>query len=118
MAATPALCVKRSVLENIAALEKCGLFDIERRIAADYKLQIRLFMDKTLKSRSLDRMIVTYYAGGTSNGGIKGKWESIKDGQKALIDCGVKFAWFITFCRIMRAIFAYTFASRNKLKSL
>lgn len=115
---SPGLCVKRSVLENISKLEKNGIFDPELRIAADYKLQIRLFMDKTLKSYYMNRMMVIYYAGGTSNGGVKRKWESIKDGQRALIGCGVKFAWFITFCRIIRAIFAYTFASHKKIDDL
>lgn len=82
---------------------------------ADYKLQIRLFMDKTLRSYYMNRMMVIYYADGTSNRGVKRKLESVKDGQRALVDCGVKFAWFITFCRIIRAIFAYAFASHKKV---
>ena len=116
MVATPTLCVKRSVLEKISELEKCGLFDPDCGVACDYKLQIRLFMDKTLKSYHMNRVMVIYYAGGGSNGGIKAKLRSIKYGQKSLVACGVKFAWFVTSCRIVRAIFAYSFASRKKIR--
>lgn len=109
MAATPTLCVKRSLME------KYGPFDTEN-ISADYKFQVRLFMDSSLKSHYMDRIMVIYYAGGTSNGGIKANLNSIKDGQKALNDYGVPFGWFITLCRIFRAAFAYLFASHKKIK--
>lgn len=115
MAATPTLCVKRSVLEHVLTLEECGLFDPNCRMACDYKLQVRLFMEKNLKSYSMDRIMVIYYAGGGSNGGVKANLNSIKYNQVALICCGVKFAWFITLCRILRAFFAYLFASRKKI---
>lgn len=109
MAATPTLCVKRSLME------KYGPFDTGN-ISADYKFQVRLFMDDSLKSYYMDRIMVIYYAGGTSNGGIKANLNSIKDGQKALHDYEVPFGWFITSCRIIRAFFAYLFASHKKIK--
>jgi len=110
MAASPTLCVKRSLME------KYGPFDTQHPIAADYKFQIRLLMDDTLRSYFLDRIMVTYYAGGTSNGGIQANVASIKDGHKALVECSVKFAWFTTLCRILRAVFAYTFVSHKKIQ--
>lgn len=117
-AASPSLCVKRSVLEKISMQEKYGLFDPERRIAADYKLQVHLFMDKTLKSCSLDRMMAIYYAGGVSNSGLKGYFNSTIDSHRALIDCGVKFSWFIIFCRILRTLFSFVSASHEKIENL
>lgn len=109
MAATPTLCVKRSLME------KYGPFDTDN-ISADYKFQIRLLMNSSLKSYFMDRIMVIYYAGGTSNGGIKANLNSIKDGQKALCDYSISFAWFITLCRILRAFSAYLFASRKKIE--
>ena len=109
MAATPTLCVKRSVME------KYGPFDTNN-ISADYKFQVRLFMDKSLKSYYLDRIMVIYYAGGISNGGLKANLNSIKDGQRALMDYDIPFGWFITICRIVRALFAYVFASHKRIE--
>lgn len=111
MAATPALCVTRAVME------KCGPFDTDN-YAADYKFQIRIFQDSTLKSYCMNRMMVIYYAGGTSNGGIKENLASIKAGWQALKDCGVPCAWFITLCKILRALFAYTFVSHKRVDSI
>lgn len=108
MAASPTLCVKREVME------KYGPFDTNNS-AADYKFQIKMFQDGTLKSYCMNRMMVIYYAGGTSNGGVKANLISIKAGLQALKDCGVPFAGVITFCKIMRAVFAYTFVSHKSI---
>ena len=108
MAATPTLCVKRKVME------KYGPFDTSNG-AADYKFQLKLFRDSTLKSCAIERIIVVYFAGGTSNGGLKANLNSIKADLQALKECGVTFPWFVSFCKIIRAIFAYTFVSHKNL---
>lgn len=107
MAATPTLCMRRSIWE------KHGPYDEKYRSAPDYKLQISIFRDKTLKSCPLNRTIVVYYAGGTSNGGIKANWESIKECQRILNENHIPFGWFTNLCKIVIALFAYTFASRK-----
>ena len=111
MAATPALCVKRAVME------KYGPFDTDN-YAADYKFQIRMFKDHTLKPYYMNRMMVIYHAGGTSNGGIRANLMSIKGSFCSLRECDVSFAFFITFCKILRALFAYTFVSHKKLDDI
>ncbi len=107
MAATPTLAMKRSVWE------KHGPLDVHYISASDYKFQLNIFRDRTLKSKSLKRYLVMYYAGGTSNGGWKGKWLSIRECQKILKDCHVKFGWFTNLCKTATAVCAYIFASRK-----
>ena len=110
MAATPTLAMKRSVWE------KHGPFDLHYISASDYKFQLKIFQDRTLKSKSLNRFLVMYYAGGTSNGGLKAKWLSIKECHKILKDCRVRFGWFTNLCKTVIAICAYTFASHQIVK--
>lgn len=112
MAATPTLLMKKSVWE------KHGGFDTSYISAADYKVQIKIFRDKSLKSASLPKPLINYYAGGTSNNGIKGKLLSIKECGRIFRECHVRFGWFTNMCKTFIALFAYTFASRKKIKSL
>lgn len=109
MAATPTLCIKMSVWK------KYGPFDTNYKSASDYKFQLALFQDKSLKSFPLNRVMVVYYAGGTSNGGFKAKWLSIKECQKILREYGVRFGWFTNLCKTLTAVFAYLFASHKRV---
>lgn len=108
MAATPTFCMKRSVWE------KYGPLDQKYKSASDYKFQILVFSDNTLKSSSIRKPIVIYYAGGTSNGGIKAVSRSINECQRILNECKVPFGWFTNLCKTIIALFAYTFASHKK----
>ena len=108
MAATPTLLMKKSVWE------KHGEFDTDYISAADYKVQIKIFGDKTLKSAALPKPLINYYAGGTSNNGVKGKLLSMKECAKILRECHVRFGWFTNVCKTSIALFAYTFASRKQ----
>lgn len=108
MAATPTLLMKKSVWD------KHGGFDTNYVSAADYKVQINIFKDETLKSAALPKPLINYYAGGTSNNGVKGKMRSIKECAKILRECRVHFGWFTNMCKTFIALFAYTFASHKK----
>lgn len=109
IAATPTICMKREVWQ------KHGPFDQKYNGSADYKFQIELFCDKALRSASIQRPLVLYYAGGVSNGGIKSKLRSIKECQAILGECSVSFGWFTNLCKTLIALFAYIFASRKKI---
>jgi len=111
MMATITLCVKRRVWE------KYGPFDTDN-YAADYKFQIKMFQDSTLKAYCMNRIMVIFYAGGTSNGGIKENLNAIKADLQSLKDCGVPFRFFVVFCKILRAFFAYTFVSHKSLDAV
>lgn len=109
IAATPTLFMKKSIWE------KYGPFDEKYRSAGDYKLQILMFSDSKLRSSALCKPMVVYFAGGTSNGGIKANLFSIQECQAILKECNVPFAWFTNLCKTIIALFAYTFASRKKI---
>lgn len=109
MAATPTLCMKRAVWE------KYGPMDEKYKSASDYKFQLSLFRDKALRSYPLNRVLVMYYAGGTSNGGIKANVNSILECNEILRESHVRFGWFTNLCKTAIAFFAYTFASRKQV---
>ncbi len=110
MAATPTLCIKRTIWE------KYGPFDVNLKSASDYDFQISLFKDKTLSSKYIPQQLVLYYAGGTSNGTLKRKIQSIEECQYILKKQGVKFAWFTNLCKTIVAVFAYLFSSRKTVE--
>ncbi len=109
MAATPTLCFRR------ALWEKYGPFDLDYVSASDYKFQIRLFKDKTLRSESIQRPLVCYYAGGVSNNGIKSNLVSIKENFRVMREEKVPFGWFTVICKMFIASFAYIFHSHKKI---
>lgn len=109
IAATPTICMKRKVWETYGPLDRVY------KSAADYKFQLLIFSDSTLNSVSINKPIVTYYAGGTSNGGIKAILLSIKECQKILNECKVPFGWFTNLCKTFIALCAYVFASHKKI---
>lgn len=109
MAATPTLCMKRAVWE------KHGPLDENYKSASDYKFQISIFRDSTLTSYPLNRILVMYYAGGTSNGGIKANLYSIWECQKILDESHIRFGWFTNICKTVIAFFAYAFAPHKQI---
>mgnify|MGYP002523940898 CR=1 FL=1 len=109
MMANPTLCMKRELYE------KYGPYDKTYLSAADYKFQVRLFMDKTLKSKSLNKPLVLFYAGGASNNDVKAKMLSIKENFRTMREYKVPFGWFTVLCKIAIALFAYTFHSHKKI---
>ncbi len=60
-------------------MEKLGPSDLSYRSAADYKVQLQMFLDKSLTSAPLNRKIVMYYAVGARYGGMKNKLSSINE---------------------------------------
>lgn len=111
MMATPTICMKRSVLE------KLGPSDCSYRVAADYKYQIEMFLDKSLVSAPLNRKIIMYYAGGESNGGLKNKLNSIMECNRVYKECNVKVGWFINLCKTIRGVCSYIFVRKKKINS-
>ncbi len=109
IAATPTIMFKKSLWKIV------GPFDEKYKSAADYKFQVNLFKNKSLKSSALVKPLVIFSAGGASNGGIKGKLASIAECHNILKDCKVRFGWFTNICKTFIALFAYTFASHKKI---
>ncbi|MCM1523289.1 MAG: glycosyltransferase [Ruminococcus sp.] len=108
MAANSTLCYKRELFH------KHGPYDISYKSAADYKFQVKLFQDTSLKSSAIIKPLVIFCAGGASNGGVMANLISIKEDFRVMRECNVKFGWFAVICKIIIAFFAYAFASRKK----
>jgi len=109
MASTESICMKTKVIK------KHGLMSEKYLCASDYDLQIKIFRDKTLKTKHLETPLVYYFAGGASNGGLKNNLHAIKESYAVLRDNKVWFAWFTLFCKCVTAFFAYTFVSKKDI---
>lgn len=110
MMATPTLCVKRSIWE------KHGPFDTNLSVVSeDYRFQISLFQDSTLKHTAINKKIVLYYAGGASNGSLHNQITAIKVAYNVLKGAGVKGAFFINLCKTIRGVCSYIFVIRKKI---
>ncbi len=112
MMATPTLCIKSELWD------KYGPADEKYHAAADYKLQLMLFRDKSLVSYPIGKKIVIFYAGGVSNGGLKGKLRSIKECGQILKECNVRCWWFVNLCKTIRGLCSYIFVSHKKVADL
>lgn len=109
MAADSTFCYRRSLFD------KYGPYDISYKSAADYKLQVKLFQDKSLTSSPIVEPLVIFDAGGASNGGVKANVVSIKENFRIMKECNVKFGWFTVICKMTIAFFAYIFNSHQKI---
>ena len=109
MAAHPTLCITRSVWE------KHGPYLNKYLNAWDYEFEIKLFVDQSLKYKNFEEHLVIYYAGGTSNAGLKGKYRSIRDAYFALRDNHIKFAFFVNLCKTIRGVFSYIFVKKKHI---
>lgn len=110
MIAHPTLCVTRTVWE------KHGPYIDKYLNGWDYDFEVKLFKDESLKYKNFTEPLLIYYAGGTSNGGLKGKWNSTRDSYFVLKDNHVEFALFITLCRILRVLCSYVFIKDRKVE--
>jgi len=109
MAVNEALCIRSELYE------KYGPFQEEYINAFDYDFQLRVFMDKKVKIKTINKPIVYFYAGGTSNGSIADNIASIKENYAILKSNNVKFAWFTVLCKCFAAFLAYTFVLRKDI---
>lgn len=110
MAAHPTLCFTRSVWE------KHGPYVDKYLNGWDYDFEIKLFKDKSLKYKTFEEPLIIYYAGGTSNGGLKKKCKSIRDAYFVLRDNNVQFAFFVNFCKTIRGVCSYLLVNRREIE--
>ncbi len=108
MPAVPTFVFKKSLIE------KYGDYDEEFDISADYEFAVRLFKDKNLKCISIHQPLVLYYAGGVSNGTIKGNLDGLMYGIKGLKANNIKFPYSIGLFRVVRTLWQYRFKIMNK----
>ncbi|EHQ07514.1 glycosyltransferase family 2 protein [Leptonema illini] len=80
----PSFFVRRSVYE------RCGLFDEELRIAADYEFMLRLMEKERLNSLYLPGVKVKMRTGGASNRSLKNIWRANQESYLAFKKNGLK----------------------------
>ncbi len=95
--AHPTLFVRRQVYE------RCGIFDENFKIAADYEFMLRIFEKCSVKSEFLDRVLVKMRVGGESNASVKNIFkaniESHLSWQKN--GFGVLVSGFAVVCKLL-----------------
>ena len=79
MPAHPALFIKKSIYD------KCGLFKIDYKIAADYEYLCRVVSVPLLSTKYIPKIFVRMQMGGVSTSGIKNTWVLNKEVIRA---CG------------------------------
>lgn len=94
----PTLFLKREVYE------KYGLFKTDYRCSGDYEFIVRIMKDKELKLSYIPEVLIKMYYGGTSTGGYKAYWRSIKESHRALKDNNISFPILIILLRTLRVI--------------
>lgn len=97
----PGLFVKKTVYD------KCGLFDINYKLAADYDFMLRAFTKFGQTSRYFTRRIVRMRLGGATNKSTK----NIVDGNKEIIDSwkknGLKVPLLLMPYRIVKRLIQF-----------
>lgn len=101
MPAHPTLYLKKEVYDTY------GLYKTDYKIAADYEFMIRILKDEKVKLAYIPKVLVNMFHGenSSSTGGFASYIASLREGHRALVENGVKFAWFTDFLRILRVLF-------------
>lgn len=94
----PTMYLKKEVYK------KYGLYNIKYKCSADYEFMVRMLKDGSVKLAYVPQTIVRMFYGGTSTGGIRNYWVSVRESHHALVVNGVKWAWWIIFMRTVRVI--------------
>lgn len=92
----PTLYLKREVYERF------GLYDISYKCSADYEFMVRILKDNAIKLAYVPVTTIKMFYGGTSNQSFSNYLVSLKEGHRALVSNGVRWAWWIDFRRTVR----------------
>ncbi len=105
----PTLFLKREIYE------KYGLYNTDYRIAADYEFMIRFLKEEENKLAYLPETIIRMYYGGTSTSSSGSYLRSLKEGNRALKENGIKGAMWIDLLRTVRVLWQFV---RGKFVSI
>ena len=94
----PTLLLKKEIYD------KYGEYKDDFKIAADYEFMVRFLKDKENRLAYVNEVLVSMYYGGTSTGGLSNYIESLKEGNRALKENGVRMRFFITALRTFRVL--------------
>lgn len=93
----PTLYLKKEVYK------KCGYFDMNYRIAADYDFMLRIMINNT-KLTYVDDVFTYMRSGGVSTDGLKGYYKSFKESYNVLKHNKIKFPLCVNIRRTLKVI--------------
>ena len=94
----PTLYLKKEVYE------KYGFYKTDYRISADYEFMIRILKDGQVKLSYIPEVLIKMAHGGTSTKSLSAYLEGMKEGNRALRENGVKFAFVTDMLRVLRVL--------------
>lgn len=104
----PTLYLKREVYE------KCGLFDLQYKITADYDFMLRI-INSGFHLKYLNDFFVIMRAGGTSTNGLKGYYRNFKESYQVLKRNKVRFSFLTNCFRTINNVFFQKLKKNNKI---
>ena len=94
----PTLYLKKEVYETY------GFYKTDYRISADYEFMIRILKDGKVKLSYIPEVLIKMAHGGTSTNSLRAYLEGMKEGNRALRENGVKFAFVTDMLRTLRVL--------------
>ena len=94
----PTLYLKKEVYD------KYGFYKTDYRISADYEFMIRILKDGKVKLSYIPEVLIKMAHGGTSTKSLSAYLEGMKEGNRALRENGVKFAFVTDMLRVLRVL--------------
>jgi len=97
----PTFFVRRRVYE------KCGLFNISLRSAADYELMLRVLLKHNVSARYIPEVLVKMRAGGMSNASLGNRFRANKEDAMAWKLNQLKPYFFTTWLKPLRKVLQF-----------
>lgn len=94
----PTLYLKKEIYD------KYGFYKTDYRISADYEYMIRILKDGEVKLSYLPEVLIKMAHGGTSTGSLGAYLEGMKEGNRALRENGIRFAFVTDILRTLRVL--------------
>jgi len=112
MPAHPSFYAKRS------CFEKLGYYQLDYKIAADFELLMRFFMDPNIRTHYIQKVIVYMRTGGVSNKNVLSRYILNKEIIKACKENGVDTNMLYVSLKYFNKVFEYVLPTFRKRSSV
>ncbi|MFN7686587.1 MAG: glycosyltransferase family 2 protein [Sphingobacteriales bacterium] len=89
--------------------DRCGLFNLDMKTAADYELMLRMIHKEGASLQYLPNVLVKMRTGGASNSSLASRLKANADDRKAWDVNGLKPYWFTMYLKPIRKITQFIF---------
>lgn len=101
MPAHPSFYARREVFD------RCGLYSLDFKLAADYEMMVRLFCKYKIKAQYIQKDFVTMRTGGMSNSSIRNRLLLTKEDARACRENGVYSNFFLCSFKYFTKVFEF-----------